>query len=114
MDLHERDEGEVAVLDLSGELRGGPADESLFKGTIARLLERGTRKILLNFSEVKWINSTGLGFIVAAYTDISKLKGTLKMCSPNERIMNIFTTTRFNLVIGISETEEEALAAFEE
>ena len=112
MEIHERQHEGIVILDLSGELRGGPADELVFKGSIERLIDQGKLMVLLNFAEVKWINSTGLGFVVAAYTELNKNGGVLKMCSPNERIMNIFVTTRFNLVIGIFDTEDEAITAF--
>jgi len=112
LEIREREQDGIAILDLMGELRGGPVDEVLFKGAIDRSVETGHKNVLLNFEEVKWINSTGLGFIVSAFSEMSKVGGTLKMCSPNERIMNVFTTTRFHMVIGIHDTEEEALAAF--
>ncbi len=112
MDLTRRKQDEVVIFDLRGELRGGPSDEAVFKGAVQEAIEEGARKILLNLAELKWVNSTGLGFIVALYHSMKESGGTLKMCSPNERIAHVLHTTRFDRVIEIFDDEEEALASF--
>ena len=112
MEMSKRDLDEVVVFDLRGELRGGPADDSVFKGGIQEVIDGGTRQVVLNLSNLKWINSTGLGFIVAVYHALKDVGGDLTMCEPNERISHIFTTTRFDKVIGIYGSEDEALSSF--
>jgi anti-sigma B factor antagonist len=112
MDMRQRDEGDVVIFDLLGELRGGPADDATFKRGVQKSIDDGARHILLNLSELRWINSTGLGFIVAVYHAMRDEGGTIKMCQPNERIAHIFATTRFDKVIGIYPSEKEALASF--
>jgi anti-sigma B factor antagonist len=112
MDMTKRDRNGVVVFDLEGELRGGPVDDAAFKGGVQQAVEEGARHVLLNLSGLKWINSTGLGFIVAVYHTMREVDGDLKMCEANERIAHIFTTTRFDKVIGIYPSEEEALSSF--
>jgi len=112
MDMRQRDEGDVVIFDLQGELRGGPADDAIFKTGVQNTIDAGARRVLLNLSDLRWINSTGLGFIVAVYHSMRDHGGTIKMCQPNERIAHIFATTRFDKVIGIYPTEKEALASF--
>jgi anti-sigma B factor antagonist len=112
MEMIRRDAGDVVVFDLEGELRGGPGDDATFKGGVHAAMDAGARKVLLNLRGLKWINSTGLGFIVAVYHDLQAAGGSLRMCAPNDRIAHIFSTTRFDRVIGIHASEGEALSAF--
>jgi len=112
MEMSKHERNGVVVFDLHGELRGGPEDDALFKGGIQEAIDDGSRLMVLNLSDLKWINSTGLGFIVAVYHMLKGVEGDLKMCEPNERIAHIFTTTRFDKVIGIYGSEDEALSSF--
>jgi len=112
MEMTQRAQDDVVIFDLHGELRGGPSDEATFKGGVQKALDGGTKKVLLNLKNLKWINSTGLGFIVAVYHSMRDADGVLKMCSPNERIAHVFRTTRFDKVIKIFSDEDEALASF--
>jgi len=112
MEMTRREKGDVVVFDLEGELRGGPDDDATLKGGVHAAVDGGARKVLLNLRDLKWINSTGLGFIVAVYHDLQAANGSLRMCAANDRIAHVLTTTRFDRVIGIHATEDEALAAF--
>ena len=112
MEMTKRDRDGVVVFDLQGELRGGPSDDATFKGGIQQAVDEGARRVVLNLSGLKWINSTGLGFIVAVYHTMRDADGDLKMCEANERIAHVFTTTRFDKVIGIYASEDEALSSF--
>lgn len=112
MEMSKHERNGAVVFDLHGELRGGPADDAVFKGGIQEAIDGGARHVVLNLSDLKWINSTGLGFIVAVFHMLKAADGDLKMCAPNERIAHIFITTRFDKVIGIYDTEDEALSSF--
>ncbi len=112
MDMTRREKNGVVIFDLQGELRGGPADDATFKGGIQKEIDEGAKKILLNLKRLKWVNSTGLGFIVAVFHSMKDAGGTLKMCSPNERIAHVFKTTRFDKVIEIHPNEDDALSSF--
>jgi anti-sigma B factor antagonist len=91
--IKQKAEGDVMVLFLSGKIMGGPDYERFH-------------------SEVNWINSTGLGLLVSAYTTLQKNGGTLKICEVSERIDNILNVTQLKLVFETFESCDEALASF--
>jgi anti-sigma B factor antagonist len=84
--IKERTKDDVTVLDISGKIMGG--------------------------SKVKWINSTGLGLLVSAYTTLVKNGGRMKIAEVSDRIDNILHVTQLELIFETFDKEEEALASF--
>lgn len=111
MKIKHREKGDVTVLDLSGKIMGGD-DFDLFDGTIKSMVSEGKIDILLNMSKVKWINSTGLGLMVSAYTSLVKNGGRMKVCEVSDRIDNILQVTQLGLVFESFDKEDDALASF--
>ena len=105
-----RQEGDVTVVAFTGNVTGGPdADE--FHSEIKSNIERGSRKFLIDFSQTKWINSTGLGIVVAAYMSVKAAEGQLLRCGTNERIDGVFYISRLEKIIESVENLEKGLAA---
>jgi anti-sigma B factor antagonist len=109
--IKKRQEGEVMVLDLSGKIMGGD-DFDLFNNAIRDLVKDGHVDIVLNLKSVKWINSTGLGLMVSAYTSLVKQGGRMKVCEVSDRIDNILHVTQLELIFETFEKEKDALASF--
>ena len=109
--IKQRQEGEVAILELSGKIMGGD-DFDLFKGAIDKLVEEGHIDVLLNMSGVRWINSTGLGLIVSAYSSLIKGGGQMKVCEVSDRIDNIFHVTQLELLCQTFDKEADAIKSF--
>lgn len=112
MKIKKRQKGEVTVLDLSGKIMGGD-DFDLFSNAIKELVNEGSIDIVLNLSKVKWINSTGLGLMVSAYTSLVKQGGRMKIAEVSERIDNILHVTQLELIFETFEKEDAAVASFE-
>lgn len=113
MKIKKREKGDLIVLDLSGKIMGGD-DFDLFRSTIEGLVEEGHVDILLNMSKVKWINSTGLGLLVSAYTSLVKNGGRMKIAEVSDRIDNILHVTQLELIFETYTDEDEAIASFED
>ncbi len=113
MKIKQRMSGEIAVLDLSGKIMGGD-DFDLFNNTIKSMVAEGQVDIVLNLSKVKWINSTGLGLMVSAYTSLVKQGGRMKIASVSDRIDNILHVTQLELIFETFDKEEDALKSFED
>lgn len=111
MKIKKRQEGEVMILDLSGKIMGGD-DFDLFNNTIKDLVNDGFVDIVLNMKGVKWINSTGLGLMVSAYTSLVKQGGRMKVCEVSDRIDNILHVTQLELIFETFEKEADALGSF--
>jgi len=102
----------VAVLDLSGKLMGGP-DADVFKETIKKLIQEGYKNVLVNMAHVPWVNSTGLGILIAGYTTLKREGGTLKLTHVTDRIESILMITKLGTIFETYSDEEEALKSFQ-
>ena len=91
----------------------GGDDFDLFKNAIDELVEAGQVDIVLNMKSVKWINSTGLGLLVSAYTSLVKQGGRMKIAEVSTRIDNILHVTQLELIFETFEKEAEAVGSFE-
>jgi anti-sigma B factor antagonist len=80
-----------------------------FKGKMAEFINRGHNSIILDLSNVKFIDSSGLGSIVSSLKLISQ-KGNLVLCGINGNIMAMFKLTRMDRVFQIFSSEKEAIS----
>ena len=90
---------------------GGP-DADDFKEVIKKLMAEGCKKILVNLEDVPWVNSTGLGILIAGYTSLKRDGGTLKLLNVTDRIQSILMITRLGTIFESYDDEAEALASF--
>jgi anti-sigma B factor antagonist len=109
--IKKRQEGDIMVLELSGKIMGGD-DFDLFNNTIRELVKDGFVDIVLNLKGVKWINSTGLGLMVSAYTSLVKQGGRMKVCEVSDRIDNILHVTQLELIFETFDKEPDAIGSF--
>ena len=81
-----------------------------FKGSIVDCINAGNTTIVLDLSNVEFIDSSGLGVIVSSLKTIGPT-GDLVICAPRDAVMSLFRLTRMNRVFQIFGTEDEALNA---
>jgi len=112
LDVKERQAGDVTILDLSGDVRIGEGAISL-RDSIRNLADQGKKKVLLNLAGVKYMDSTGVGELIANYTTISRQGGQLKLLNLTDRIQNLLVITKLLTVFGSFENETEALQSFQ-
>jgi anti-sigma B factor antagonist len=109
--INERRVGEVTVLDLKGRLRVGGNAIALHKSIRSLLLEKKTR-ILLNLADVTYIDSCGLGELVASQISVENKGGELKLFGLTATLRELMATTRLLTVFDAYENEAEAIANF--
>src|SRR5262245_19966388 len=83
------------------------ADE--FRAFVRQVLQRGQMKLVLNLRSVPYIDSTGLGEIVRAYTTATRLGGTLKLLHVGDRVQELLATTRLAAVFDSFDVEADAV-----
>ena len=76
-------------------------EASKFRGQINKLIESGEKNFILNFSECDFIDSTGLGVIVAAYKKCVERGGSIKLKELKEQVRKLFKLTRLDKVFEI-------------
>jgi anti-sigma B factor antagonist len=101
----------AVILELNGKLTGGPEAET-FRNIFKSLVEEGKKNIIVNLKKVDWINSTGLGILIAGYTSVRKAGGDLVLCNVGDRIDSILYVTKLNLLFQAFDNEEEAADHF--
>jgi anti-sigma B factor antagonist len=111
MQIDERQNGDVMILDLKGKLTLGDGDE-LLKDKVNSLIQQGYRKLLLNLEGVPYVDSAGLGEIVRTYTTVSRQGGKLKLLNLTKRIEDLLSITKLLTVFETFETEQEAVKSF--
>src|SRR6188474_2427304 len=97
MKIRQREIGDVVVLDVNGKIMGGP-DSEAFQATIDALVESGKRKVLVNLENVSWINSTGLGILIAGFPSLQKSGGKLKLVNVSQRIESLLAVTKLSTI----------------
>jgi anti-sigma B factor antagonist len=103
--------GDVAVVTLSGQLTMGREAEEL-KERFQRLVAEKRMSILVNIDEVSYIDSYGVGELVALLSAVKKSGGSLKLVKPSDFVREVLRTTRLDTLFALYDSEEEALADF--
>ena len=111
MEMQERVVGSVVVIDLVGRLVSGDGDGQL-KDKINSLVLQGRSQILLNLAGVSYIDSNGLGQLVASHTSVSRQGGHIKLVNLTKRVQDLLAICRLLTVFDAYDSEEEALRSF--
>ena len=111
MTIAERTAGDVTILDLDGRLVLGEGDH-VFKNAVDALVRQGQRKFLLNFADVTFLDSAGVGAVVWKYVTLQKKGGMLKLLNLTSRSHQILLITKLLGVIEAFESETEAVQSF--
>ena len=103
--------GDVTVLRLRGTLMGGP-DSQVFEDVLTKTLEDGSSRVLVDMSDISWVNSTGLGILIAGHRMVSAGGGALKLLHVSKRIESILMVTKLNTLFDSYDDEAQAIASF--
>jgi anti-sigma B factor antagonist len=99
------------VVDFSGKITLGEGS-AILRTTIRGLIERGHRKILLNLADVDYIDSSGIGELVSAYTAVRSASGEMKLLQLTRRVHDILQITRLVTVFDVQAEEDVAVRSF--
>lgn len=106
-----RQVGEVTVLDVNGRLILGEETATL-RETLKGLVAKGQKKLLLNMAGVSYIDSSGLGALVGAYTTVAAMQGQLKLENLSKKAKDLLQITRLLTVFEVFEDEGAAVNSF--
>ena len=109
MHLEERIAGNVAVVTVTGDIKGG---DVLLKDKVQSLLQQGYKSILVDLGGVSYVDSAGLGQLVQAYVTTKNKGGTLKLSNVARRLNDLLVLTRLVTVFETFDSEAKALASF--
>jgi anti-sigma B factor antagonist len=112
-----RNVGDVAILDLSGLLSlgehyTGSGSGVLLGEKVHEVIQNGSKKVILNLAGVRFVDSSGAGQLVGAYTSARNRSAELKISQPSSQVRNLLRITKLDSLIDIRDDEQSALDAF--
>jgi len=111
MTIQERASGSVTILDLNGKLVLGDGD-TLLKDKIHSLMFQSRKQIVLNMGNVSFVDSTGLGALVATYVTAKNNGGQIKLVNLTKRLHDLLVISKLVNVFETFDSEDEAVRSF--
>jgi anti-sigma B factor antagonist len=103
--------GGVTIVDLSGRIVLGEGSAGI-RDLVRNLIKEGSKKILLNLRDVDYIDSSGLGELVNAFTIMRSQGGELKLLNLTKRVRALLQITKLLTVFDITDDEASSLKSF--
>ncbi len=102
--------GDVNIVEVEGQLIVSNRQE--LKSTVLDQLDKGARKVLVDFGRTSYIDSSGLGVLVSMSKKVREMGGDLRLANLNEDLQTLFELTKLDTLFQISESRERALESF--
>ena len=106
-----RQMGDVTIVDLTGQIKLGEGS-SILRDTVKDLLGKGRKKILLNLGNINYIDSSGIGELVSAFTSVRNQGGELKLLHLTKKVHDLLQITKLYTVFHVLDDETVAVTAF--
>jgi anti-sigma B factor antagonist len=111
LSLSSRQVGDVTVVQVSGRVVLGD-EMGAFRDVLRDLVNRGQTRILLNLKDVTYIDSSGVGELVAAFTTIRTRGGTMKLTSLTRKLEDLLMVTKLYAIFDVRDDEDAAIHSF--
>ena len=111
IDFSTRQAGDITIVDLKGRITLGEGSVTL-RDAVHDLLSKGKKRILMNLGDVNYIDSSGIGELVSAYTTAKKQGGELKLLNLTKKIHDLLQITKLYTVFDVKDDEALAVESF--
>ena len=101
----------VTVVDLSGRITLGEGSVVL-RDAVRELLSKGNKKILVNLADVNYIDSSGIGELVSAFTTVRNQGGELKLLNLTKKVHDLLQITKLYTVFDVHDNEVAAIESY--
>ncbi|MBZ5580487.1 MAG: STAS domain-containing protein [Acidobacteriia bacterium] len=109
--LNTRQVGDVSVVDVAGRITLGEGSSAL-RDALRDMVAKNHKKILLNLSDVSYIDSSGIGELVSGFTSVTNSGGQLKLLGLTKRVKDLLQITKLYTVFDVHEEESSAIRSF--
>jgi anti-sigma B factor antagonist len=110
--INERKTKDITILELEGNLiMGGPGNA--VRDKLRDLTENGGKKVLIDFGGVRYVDSSGVGELVAGAVSMSRAGAQLKICRLPEKVMQVMSLSSVLSIFEVYDNEIDALREFE-
>ena len=110
MDINIRKADNATILDLNGPFV--MADAPNFKARVRELLDSGTKHLAVNLSGVSFLDSSGIGAIVGAFSAVKGAGAQCKFFAPSAQVLKVLKMVRLDTVLDLRQDEASALSSF--
>ena len=111
MKVNTRQVDGITILDLSGRITLGEGSVQL-RDAVRDLLAKGSKLILFNLADVNYIDSSGIGELVSAYTTVRNQGGELKLLNLTKKVHDLLQITKLYTVFDVKDDEASAIASY--
>lgn len=111
MQLTEREDKGIAILQPKGKIMGGP-DATVLREKIHDLVSDKKLRVVIDLAMVDWMNSNGLGILISGMTTLRDNEGDLKLANVTEKIQSLLTITKLITVFEAYDSVDDAVASF--
>jgi len=106
-----RQTNDVTIVDLSGQIILGEGS-SVLRDTVKDLLSKGEKRILLNLSNINYMDSSGIGELISAHTSVCNQGGEMKLLHLTKKVRDLLQIMKLYSVFQVLDDEAQAVAAF--
>jgi anti-sigma B factor antagonist len=101
----------AVIVELKGNVMGGD-DSKDFNQLLHKFIDEGKKNVIVDLSDVKFMNSTGLGMLISGLTTMKRENGTLKLVNVTEKIESLLIITRLITIFESYDSIDEAVKSF--
>ncbi|HKB84879.1 MAG TPA: STAS domain-containing protein [Ignavibacteriaceae bacterium] len=102
---------EAVIIELKGNVMGGE-DTKEFNDLLHKLIDEGKKNIVVDLSDVKFMNSSGLGMMIGGLTTMKKAGGNLKLARVTEKIESLLIITKLITIFEFYDNVDDAIKSF--
>ncbi len=106
MKITERRESDIAIIKPEGRIDWNTMP--IFSDCLNRLIQDGNKKILIDFSDLEYMASSGMRSLITSLKKIEEAGGTMAICSLSSQMEELFNVVQFDKIIKIYKTDFEA------
>ncbi len=103
--------GKIAIIEIKGSLVGD-GDTDKFRSAVQDFIEQGNKCLVVNLGKVNYMNSSGIGAIISAYTSYKKVTGEVKLAGISDNVQNLLAVTKLIDIFDVHDTVDEAIDSF--
>ena len=112
MELNKNVLGDVAVISVSGNIKGCPEAEKIHE-SIKESLVQDTTKLVVDLTDVHWVGSVGIGAIIGGLTTVRHRGGDLRLVGINHKIQNLLTITKLDGLFKVYDNIDKAVESYQ-
>ncbi|MCL4304919.1 STAS domain-containing protein [bacterium] len=111
MKVKTSDQNGIYIVGLSGKIMGGP-ESAQFHDAMKHALASSHKRVVIDLGEVEWMNSSGIGLLVSAYTTLKNAGAEMKLARTTDKIQSLLVITKLNSVFDSHDSVDAAIKSF--